>query len=91
MPFAKAAEMLECLLGGQGSEAPARRLTERIGARVEAMHHAESGEKPEAEPSQPRTVRQAISADGASVLWVNGEWADVRTLTIEGGGPLEKS
>jgi hypothetical protein len=91
MPFAKAAEMLESLLGVQVSEATARRMTERMGARIEAAQTAESRREQEPEPDAKSCLRQAISADGAYVPLVKGEWAEVRTLAIGEVGPLEKA
>lgn len=83
LPFAQAAEMLGYLLQVQVSEETARRLTEQAGARVEADQTAQA-KAPEQE-SAARTRRPArlvISADGACVPLLHGEWAEVRTLAL---------
>lgn len=82
MPFGRASQMLTELLGVQVSEATVRRMTERMGARVEAVQSAESVRPSPPEPSRAIEVRQAISADGAYVPLRGGEWAEVRTLAI---------
>lgn len=68
MPFEKARQMLECLLGVQVSEATVRRLTERSGKSVEA---AQNREQPPAEPApavRSPQRKMALSTDGASIL-----------------------
>jgi hypothetical protein len=82
MPFERAAQMLEELLGVQVSEPTARRTTERAGALYEARQTAQR--KPAADPSPAVTPceKQVISTDGAYVPLVGGEWAEVRTVVI---------
>lgn len=86
MPFARAAELLERLLGVQVSAATVRRLTEAAGAALEqvetaaSQHGLERGE-PTTLPG-PIESKVVLSADGAFVPLVKGEWAEVRTLAI---------
>ena|SRR6266516_2065307 len=83
MPFAQAARMLERLLGVQVSQESVRRYTEEMGGQVETAQTAEAHEPWQDEPAgTPPPVQQAISADGAYVPLVKGEWAEVRTLAI---------
>ncbi len=83
MPFAWAARMLEQLLGVQVSEETVRRLTEQAGASVAAAQTAQA-KAPMQEEAQGKTdpARLAISADGACVPLLHGEWAEVRTVAI---------
>ena len=86
MPFARAAELLERLRGVQVSAATARRLTEAAGATLEQGQTAASQsdlERDDLAPlSRPQTSKLVLSADGAFVPLVKGEWAEVRTLAI---------
>ncbi len=83
MPFAWAARTLDHLLGVQVSEETARRLTEQAGARVEAVQTAQAKEPLREEPKgESGLARLAISADGACVPLLHGEWAEVRTVAI---------
>ena len=86
MPFARAAALLERLLGVQVSAATVRRLTEAAGATLEQAQTAASQgdpERGEAAPlPHPTESKLVLSADGASVPLVKGEWAQVRTLAI---------
>src|SRR5689334_851440 len=82
MPFRRAAQMLEALLGVQVSEATVRRHTEQVGLVCQQLQdaarepaQAEGGEKPASE-------RLVFSVDGAYVPLLKGEWAEVRTLVI---------
>src|SRR5436190_14047526 len=79
MPFAWAARMLEHLLGVQVSEETARRLTEQAGVRVEAAQTSQAKAPVQEEP-QAKAVpaRLVMSADGACVPLLKGEWAEVR-------------
>jgi hypothetical protein len=82
MPFARAAQMLEELLGIHVSEPTVRRETERAGALYEARQTRHSL-KPAKDEPQPSICEQlVISADGAYVPLVKGEWAEVRTVAI---------
>ena len=83
MPFAWAVRTLEHLLGVQVSEETARRLTEQAGARVEAAQTAQAKAPLQEEPkAKPVPARLAMSADGACVPLLHGEWAEVRTVAI---------
>lgn len=59
--------MLAHLLGVQVSEATVRRMTERMGAHIEAVQAEESALPMPTEPCGESDKKQAISADGASV------------------------
>ena len=86
MPFARAAALLERLVGVQVSAATVRRLTEAAGATLEQVQTAASQPDPERREPAPlppsQTSRLVLSADGAYVPLVGGEWAEVRTLAI---------
>jgi hypothetical protein len=86
MPFARAAELLQRLVGVQVSAATVRRLTEAAGATLEQAQTAASQPDPErddlAPPPRPQTSKLVLSADGAYVPLVQGEWAEVRMLAI---------
>ena len=91
MPFARVAQMLERLLGVQVGEETVRRLSEQVGRHMQAAQ-TEQAQAPwcEEQACKHESLRLALSADGAQVPLVNGEWAEVRTLAIgtvkEGGG-----
>ena len=83
MPFAWAARMLDQLLGVQVSEETVRRLTEQAGARVVAAQTAQATTPlQEEQPGQGIPARLVMSADGACVPLLHGEWAEVRTVAI---------
>jgi hypothetical protein len=86
MPFGRAAEVLERMLGVQVSATTARRLTEGAGATLEALQTGASRSDPEPEESSaaapPGEKALVVSADGAYVPLIKGEWAEVRTLAI---------
>lgn len=82
MPFERAREMLETLLGVQVSEPTVRRGTLRTGALYEAHQTAQSQQPGPAEPAVISCEQQVISPDGAYVPLVKGEWAEVRTVAI---------
>ena len=83
MPFAQAARMLERLLGVQVGQETVRRLTEQAGCHVETAQTAEAQAPWQEEAAGKKVaVRLAMSADGALVPLVKGEWAEVRTLAI---------
>jgi Uncharacterised protein family (UPF0236) len=82
MPFARAAQMLECLLGVQVSEATTRRQTEQAGALAQAAQTSQTQAKQEDLPAAPAPERLVVSADGAMVPLLQGEWAEVRTVAI---------
>lgn len=81
MPFERATEMLAALTGVQVSEATTRRQTYTAGAAYEAVQAAQVA-APE-EPAPPvRADKLVLSADGAMVPLVHGQWAEVKTLVI---------
>ncbi len=82
MPFARAAQMLQQLLGVQVSEATARRLTEQAGAWYEARQTAQSQQASNPSTGARGCAKQLISTDGAYVPLLKGEWAEVRTVAI---------
>ncbi len=83
VPFGPAAQLLEALVGVQVSKASARRLTLQAGEagvqewedQTAALHHQL--------PAAPAGAsQQVMSADGAMVPLVGGEWAEVKTLVV---------
>lgn len=83
MPFRHASRVLQDLLGVSVSAETARRFCEETGKRVEEKPTAEAKTpwKEEAQTAED-THRRAMSADGAMVPFLEGEWAEVRTLAI---------
>lgn len=83
MPFAQAAEHLAFFWAVRVSEATVRRQTEAAGAAYVAVQTAEVAmllrEHP---PVPPGPALQQVSADGAMVPLVGGEWAEVKTVAI---------
>jgi hypothetical protein len=82
MPFEQAGKMLTCLLGVQVSESTVRRQTEATGALAEAVQTAEAQREGKGVPQGPGEARLAVSADGAYVPLLGGQWAEVRTVAI---------
>jgi hypothetical protein len=82
MPFERAAQMLERLLGVQVSEPTIRRTTLRAGAVYEARQTTQSQLSDQARPLATTSEKTVISADGAYVPLVGGQWAEVRTVAI---------
>jgi len=83
MPFEKAAELLEDLLGIRVSKGVSQRYTEAAGAAYEQMQ-TEEVERLEKEAPEPEAGAEKlqVSADGAMVPLVHGVWAEVRTVVI---------
>jgi hypothetical protein len=81
MPFDQAAEMLAALTGVQVSEATTRRQTYTAGAAYEGVQAAQVA-APEEPASPVRADKLVLSADGAMVPLVHGQWAEVKTLAI---------
>jgi hypothetical protein len=83
MPFAKAAALLACFSHTQVSESTAQRHTETIGIAYEAVQLAEveriEQDWPEVQQGAQKLV---LSADGAMVPLLHGEWAEVKTLVV---------
>jgi hypothetical protein len=82
MPFERAAQMMACLLGVQVSEATTRRHSEQAGALALAVQTEQAQGKAEVISSSAKAPRLAVSADGAYVPLVKGQWAEVRTVAI---------
>lgn len=83
MPFAQASSLLTLLLGVQAGKETVRRLTEHAGRQVEQAQTQAATTPWQEEPSKiAPPVRLVMSADGAYVPLVKGEWAEVRTLAI---------
>ena len=89
MPFKQAAQMLEELTSIQVSPATARRQSEAAGAAYEAVQTAEAEAIKRVLPPAPRgAAQQMVSADGAFVPLVHGEWGEVKTLAV---GEVQRS
>ena len=81
MPFAHAAQMLAALTGVQVSEATTRRQTYGAGAAYEAVQAAQALTSEHPGDCSP-AAKLVMSADGAMVPLVHGQWAEVKTLVI---------
>ena len=83
MPFAKAATLLTSFTHTRVSASTAQRQTEAVGIAYEAVQLAEveriERDWPEVEPGPAKLV---VSADGAMVPLVGGEWAEVKTVVV---------
>jgi hypothetical protein len=83
MPFERARELLEDLLGVRVSKATARRATLTTGEAALAVCEREVESLKQEAPQAPGGAdKQAMSGDGAFVHLVGGEWVEVKTLTI---------
>ena len=83
LPFAQAAREVSWLLGVSVSEQLASRVTERAGATSVALHDREVERLEQERPTPPPgPAVQQISADGAMVPLVHGDWAEVKTVAI---------
>lgn len=83
LPFRRAAQELEHLIGARVSEATARRLTERAGAAYVEVQEAEVAVLEWEAPEAPRGVNlQLLSVDGAMVPLTGKEWTEVKTLAL---------
>ena len=83
MSFEHASELLDELLGIEVSATSSRRYTYQAGQAALAVQQAEEERIREELPEPPLgAARQVISADGAFVPLVGGEWAEVKTLVI---------
>jgi predicted nucleic acid-binding Zn ribbon protein len=86
MPFDKVAEMMQEMVSVQTNAETVRRLTQRMGAHMEATEVAADGEHESKE--EPLLQRCAFSADGAMISLVHKQWVETRTVAI--GEPQEK-
>ena len=83
MPYAQAQELLQDLVGIQVSKATARRRTLTTGEAALAVCEAEVERLKQEVPQAPSGAdKQLLSADGAMVHLVGGEWAEVKTLVM---------
>lgn len=83
MPFAPARELLKELVGVQVSKATARRATLGAGAAALVVLEEEAKRLKRDLPQVPvGAEKQAMSADGAMVPLVGGEWGEVKTLVM---------
>ena len=83
MPFEQAREFLQDLVGIQVSKATARRATLATGEAALAVCEAEVECLKRDLPQAPAGAgKHLLSADGAMVHLVGGEWAEVKTLVM---------
>jgi len=83
MPFEQARELLQDLLGIQVSKATARRATLHTGEAALAVDEKEEERLKQEVPQAPGGAdKQLLSADGAMVHLVGGEWVEVKTLVL---------
>jgi hypothetical protein len=83
MPFEPARELLQDLVGIQVSKATARRLTLGAGEAQLSVCEGEVERLKQEVPQAPAGAdQQLLSADGAFVPLVGGEWAEVKTLLM---------
>ena len=83
MPFRSVVQELACLKHVTTTEATVRRHSETAGAAYVALQTAEVERVEGTLPTAPEgTPRQLLSADGAMVPLVHGEWAEVKTVAI---------
>ncbi len=83
IPFEQVPDLLAFLTGVHVSSETVRRLTERAGAaQVAVEERALVTLEQELPPVPAGPAMQELSADGAMVPLVHGEWAEVRTLAL---------
>lgn len=83
MPFGAAAKLATALLGVGVSKSSARRAAESSGAAYVAIQTEQvAALERQAPPAPASGGRLVVSADGAMVPLVHGEWGEVRTLAI---------
>jgi hypothetical protein len=90
MPFEPAAKLLSDMLGVQVSQSKGERYTEAAGAAYVAIQTEEADKiERQAPPALSGSEKLVMSADGAMVPVLHGEWAEARTLVIgEVGAPV---
>jgi hypothetical protein len=92
MPFAKAAALLATFTHTQVSESSAQRLTESVGLAYEAVQLAEVERIEHEWPVVPEAAAKlVVSADGAMVPLVGGEWAEVKTVVVSEVGEVSEA
>jgi len=83
MPFEQARELLQDLVGMRVSKATARRVTLATGEAQLSVCEAQVDQLKQEAPQAPAGAeKQVLSADGAMVHLVGGEWVEVKTLTL---------
>jgi len=83
MPFEKAAQFLNEMLGTSISQASAVRYTQAAGAAYVEIQEADVVQIEEKAPVAPAGgAKMLVSADGAMVPLVHGEWAEVKTCVV---------
>lgn len=83
IPFDRATQLLEALLGVQISKSQAVRCTEAAGAAYVTLQNAAADQiEQEAPPAATGSERMVVSADGAMIPLRGGEWGEVKTLAI---------
>lgn len=83
MPYEKAKQFLNEMLGTGISQGSARRYTQAAGAAYVAIQEAEVVELEKNAPVAPAGAeKMLLSADGAMVPLVHGEWAEVKTCVV---------
>ncbi len=83
MPYAQAQELLSDLVGIQVSKATARRATLDSGQAALARDEAEGERLKQEVPQAPEGAdKHQLSADGAMVHLIGGEWVEVKTLIM---------
>jgi hypothetical protein len=83
MPFEQAQELLQDLVGIQASKATARRATLQAGEAQLSVCEGEVEQLKQEVPQAPGGAdKQLLSADGAFVHLVGGEWVEIKTLVL---------
>ncbi len=83
MPFEQARELFQDLVGIQVSKATVRRATLTTGEGALAVCEGEVERLKQEVPQAPGGAdKQVLSADGAMVHLVGGEWAEVKTVVM---------
>jgi len=83
MPFHRASEVMEDLLGIAVNKNVGQQYTERAGAAYEQLQNEAVDElERKASPAPKGAEKMQMSADGAMVPLLHGIWAEVRTLVI---------
>jgi hypothetical protein len=83
MPFEQAAELMGDLQGIRVSASASRRKSEAAGAAYEQLQTEEVKRLEKEMPAAPPGAeKMQISADGAMVPLLHGQWAEVRTLVV---------
>jgi len=83
MPFEPATQLLSDMLGVSVSKSKGERYTEAAGGAYVALQTEEADEiERQAPAALPGSEKLVMSADGAMVPVLQGEWAEVKTMVI---------